>query len=274
MMLGDFGHQRASNKQAVRDELVARIRGWMGFHLRGRGTAVPAGAIATTQTCPRDAPAAGPFRAPTFWGLSRGEVRYSIDKAQTVESTGGDPRVGAALDPVAGSGDACVTTPAADQPGTATYRLPPSTGYTLLGSPTVISKLAVTGQNAQVAARLWDVAPDATQTLVARGTLRPQADGNTVWQLHPGAWTFAPGHVPKLELLGNDAPSMRPSNGTFSVRVERLELRLPVRDRPDCRVVQPKAAPVVPPGQRLASAQRRRVAARGRLRPSRASPSA
>lgn len=261
MMVGDFGHQRASNKAAVRAELVARIHGWMDFQLRGSGTAVPAGVIATTETCPREAPAGGPFVASTFDRLAQGEVRLRSDNEKTVSSTGGDPRVGAALDPVAGQGNACATTSAATQSGTATYLLPASTGYTLLGSPTVISKLSITGQNAQLAARLWDVDPKSdTQTLVARGMLRP-SDGEQVWQLHPGAWTFAKGHVPKLELLGNDAPSMRPSNGAFDVRVERLELRLPVQEKPDCRVVLPKAAPVLPPGQALAPGIRASAAA-------------
>jgi hypothetical protein len=55
-----------------------------------------------------------------------------------------------------------------------------------------------------------------------------------VFQLHPGAWRFAAGHVPKLELLGQDAPYARPSNGQFQIRVSNLQLRLPVHERPNC----------------------------------------
>jgi hypothetical protein len=144
-----------------------------------------------------------------------------------------------------------------DQAGTATYRLSAATGagYTLLGAPTIVARLRVTGSPgvAQIAGRLWDVAPGgSSQTLVARGSFRPTADGAAVWQLHPGAWRFAAGHVPKLELLGADPPFTRPSNGSFSVEVGRIELRLPVREPPDCRVVMPAAAPVVPAGQALA----------------------
>jgi hypothetical protein len=74
------------------------------------------------------------------------------------------------------------------------------------------------------------VAPDGgSQTLVARGLYRP-TEGSNVWQLHPGAWTFAPGHVARLELLGNDTPYGRPSNGAFRIEVRGLSLRLPVRD--------------------------------------------
>jgi hypothetical protein len=272
MMLGDFGHQRASNKQAERARLLELIHGWMDHYLRGHGT--PAhGVTASTQTCPRDAPSEGPFVAPTFTSLARGEVRFAASDPQTLGQGGGDPGVGAAIDPVGGGGNACATTSAADQSGTATYRLPAATGagYTLLGAPTILARLKVTGQPgvAQVAGRLWDVAPDgSSQTLVARGVYRPSG-GEEVWQLHANGWRFAAGHVAKLELLGSDAPSSRPSNGSFSVEVERLELRLPVRERPDGAVVRLPAPPLVPAGQTPApglARGRARVRLRLRLR--------
>jgi hypothetical protein len=98
------------------------------------------------------------------------------------------------------------------------------------------------------------VAPGGdTQTLVARGEYRPRGTSKTqVWQLHANGWKFKKGHVPKLELLGSSPPSSRPSNGSFQVTVKRLQLRLPTRDKPDCKVVRPAAKPVLPPKQRLA----------------------
>jgi hypothetical protein len=53
-----------------------------------------------------------------------------------------------------------------------------------------------------------------------------------VFQLHPGAWHFAAGHIPKLELLGQDSPYVRTSNGQFSISVSDLQLRLPVHEAP------------------------------------------
>jgi hypothetical protein len=98
----------------------------------------------------------------------------------------------------------------------------------------------VTGEPgvAQVAGRLWDVAPGgASQTLVARGMYRPTgAAAGELWQLHANGWRFKAGHVPKLELLGSDPPSSRPSNGAFEVAVERLQLRLPTREGPRMRL--------------------------------------
>jgi hypothetical protein len=231
LLFGDFGHQRASNKPADRRRLLDDIRAWMDHWLRRQGPRPFRGVEAWTQTCPRTAPSAGPFRARTFTRLARGAVRFSSPAPQTIASTGGDPQVAAAIDPVTGGGDACATTNTDPSPGTAVYSLPRSNGWTLLGAPTVSAKLTVSGQAAQIAARLWDVAPDgSSQTLVARGTYRPLGSGGTeAFKLHANGWRFEKGHVPKLELLGADAPYTRVSNGIFTINVTSLKLRLPTR---------------------------------------------
>ena len=71
----------------------------------------------------------------------------------------------------------------------ATYRLPAATGsgYTLMGSPTVLATIRLTGRELrELAARLLDVAPDGTETLVDRQLYRPQVGtARQVFQLHP-----------------------------------------------------------------------------------------
>jgi len=260
----DFGHQRGSNKPADRARLLAAIHAWFDHYLRDRGRTPRQGVTAMTQTCPRTAPSAGPFWAPTFAQLARGEVRWGSAAAQTILSVPGNPSVGAAIDPVAGGGNDCATTSAAAEPGTATYELPAArgAGYTLLGAPTIVASLSVAGTPgaAQIAGRLWDVGPGGdSQTLVARGLFRPTADGRYVWQLNANGWKFAAGHVPKLELLGEDPPYARPSNGSFSITVTRLELHLPVLNVPDCRVVLPIAPPALPAGYQIAPGVRAAV---------------
>ncbi|HEX8744430.1 MAG TPA: CocE/NonD family hydrolase [Thermoleophilaceae bacterium] len=257
LLFADFGHQRASNKTPERERLVEAVHAWLDHYVRREGPAPREGVTALTQTCPRDAASEGPFSAARFDELARGEVRFASGALQTVVSGSGDPAVARAVDPALGGGDACAQTAADMAPGTADYRLPPAPrgGYVLLGAPTVVARLTVDGEprDAQVAARLWDVAPDGrTQTLVARGLYRPSGRSSDVWQLHANGWRFAEGHVPRLELLGTDLFYARPSNDPFRIDVERLELRLPVRDKPDCTVVMPTAALVVPPGQELA----------------------
>lgn len=228
LYFGDFGHQRASNKPADRARLLNLIRRWMDYWLLRKGTRPFTGVTATTQTCPRSAASGGPFRARTFAKLARGVVRREWTGVQTVSATGADPQVAAAIDPVTGGGDACATTKTDRASGTAVYELPVTKEFTLVGAPAIRARLGVSGSAAQVAARLWDV-NGSSQTLVARGTYRPEGRGTERWQLHANGYRFAQGHTLKLELLGGDAPYTRFSNGAFDVTVKALELRLPRR---------------------------------------------
>ncbi|MGH2888225.1 MAG: hypothetical protein ACRDNJ_01220, partial [Solirubrobacteraceae bacterium] len=95
---------------------------------------------------------------------------------------------------------------------------------------------------------------DGTETLVSRGLWRPRSGVRRVFQLHPGAWRFAAGHTVKLELLPDDAPYGRPSNGQQPVMVWRLQLRLPSIGRPGSAggLVRAPLPKVVPRGYRLA----------------------
>jgi hypothetical protein len=272
LFLGDFGHQRAGNPPRQRTHLLAAIHRWFDRYLRGRGPRLRGGVVAYSQTCPRGSRSSPPVRAADFARLARGEVRRTFRKPRAVSSNGRDPG-GAAVDPVAGGGDACVAVPDRRVPETATYELAVRgpRAFTLVGAPTLLARLQVEGPPgaAQLAGRLWDVAPLGGRTLVARGFYRP-TDGRNIWQLHPGAWRFRPGHAVQLELLGSDAPFGRPSNSAFAVEVKRLELRLPLRQRPDCQAVLPPRPPALPRGQRLAPGVREALdAASGRGCPGR-----
>ena len=254
----DYGHQRGSNKPADFAYAGGRIQDWLDRYVRGDEGVEPfQGVEALTQTCPASASSGGPFRAPTWRELHPGEVRFQDQAPQTIVSASDDPD-SPQTDPIVAGNNPCKTTSAQDQPmGTATYRLPPvEDGYTLLGAPTVIADLDVTGPgaaNTEIAARLWDVAPDGTtQTLVARALYRPNGDGRRVFQLHPNGYEFEPEHTVKLELLGSDAPYGRKSNFPFSIEVSKLDFRLPVADDPGAGQVREPAALFVPKGATLA----------------------
>jgi dienelactone hydrolase len=227
---GDFGHQPAQNKPGDRAMLSSAIAAFFDHYLKHTGTA-PTGVTATVETCPSTLPSGGPYSASTWSALHPGHLTLVSGSPQTISSSAGNPAISAAIDPIAGQG-ACAAVPATDQgPGVATYRLAPAAGqgFTLLGAPTVTANLALTGQFAYIAARLWDVDPATnTETLVARGVYRVAGGGVQSFQLHPGAWHFAYGHIPKLELLGQDAPYLRPSNGAFQIQVSDLHLVLPL----------------------------------------------
>ena len=253
----DYGHQRGQNKADDVELLRVREDAWFDYFLKGIGPAPASGQVTTlTQTC--GAPSAGPYSAANWAKLAPGEVRYQSAPSQTVLPVAGDPTIGRAFDPIAGGG-ACATASAADQPGVATYRLlaASGSGYTLMGSPTVVAEINSVGPNSQIAARLLDVAPDGTETLVARALYRPDVNSGLaptrqVFQLHPNGWRFAPGHVAKLELLPNDVPYGRVSNGQQPVTVSNLQLRLPVLEPPNGGAISAPAPKVVPAGYTLA----------------------
>jgi hypothetical protein len=240
-LFGDIGHQRANKKAADMAAMRTRIQAFFAHYVKGTGPQPTLGVTALTQTCPVSAPSGGPYTAATWAALHPGVVRFSSQATRTILSTGGDPAVAKAFDPVYG-GLSCTTASAADEgAGVATYRLPAATGsgYTLLGSPMVTADLRVTGEFAYIAARLLDVDPATNlETLVSRSVYRidPNApNGRQTFQTSANAYHFAAGHIPQLELLGRDAPFLRPSNGVFSIAVSNLELRLPVHEVPGAR---------------------------------------
>ena len=257
----DYGHMRGQNKIPDILLLLAREEAWFDYYLKGVGPLPFQGIEVLTQTCPKTAPSAGPYVADDWAHISKGEVRLKAAAAKTILPTAGDPAIGNAFDPVAGPG-ACAQAPGDDQAGTATYRLPAATGdgYTLMGSATVQAHFKLTDPNSQVAARLLDVGPGGTETLVARALWRPKtAPGfvRQVFQLHPNAWHFAEGHTAKLELLPSDAPYGRPSDGQQNVVVKKLLLKLPVLEKPGDGVKH-TSAKMVPKGYELAPGFRKK----------------
>jgi dienelactone hydrolase len=263
MFFGDFGHMRGVNKPAENTDRTAQENAWLAYYLKGQGGVPFQGVTAYTLTCPTSAPSGGPFQAGTWAGLQHGVVRLVDAGTKTISPSGGSSSIDTTFDPIAGGG-ACATAPSDDQPGVATYRLPPAagSGYTLLGSATILATINSPDPSSEIAARLLDVDPNGTETLVARQLFRPAiGTARQVFQLHPSGHLFAPGHVAKLELLPRDAGGSalssygRPSNSQGDITVSRLDLRLPVTEGPGGaggQVVSPPALPL-PCGVQVAS---------------------
>jgi hypothetical protein len=286
LLFSDHGHARGQNKAPDGTLLNRQRHNWMDYYVKGTGSAPFLGVTALTQACggpsggatgPYDDPNTDtPFRAVTWRALAPGEVRLSGAAQQTIQPAAVD-EAEPTFDPIGGGG-ACATASGSDQTGMANYRsaAAPTGGYTLMGAPTIVADINSISPTSQIAARLFDLSPTGgDETLIARGTYRPEintgaATTRQVFQLHPGAWKVAAGHVVKLELLPNDSPYSRNSNGQGPVNISNLELRLPVLESPGAGggVVQYPAAKVVPAGYELA----RDYALDGYARPKSATP--
>lgn len=266
LFLADYGHSRSQNKAADVAAFNARLEAWFAHYLKGEGAAPTSSVEALTTTCPKSAASEGPYTAANWSSLSPGEIRLQSNAPQTIKHRSAKEeetptQSGVAFDPIVGAEkgfNVCSAVPGVDQPGLANYRLAPAPagGYTLMGSPTIIANVDSPSPNSEIAARLVDVAPEGTETLIARGLYRPNGGPQEiVFQLHPQGYHFAAGHVAKLELLPNDLPYGRFSNLQTDVTVNSLELRLPVMEQPGSLggLVQTPAPKVVPRGYTLAA---------------------
>ncbi len=255
LQFGDLGHPRGSNKFNTFAIFNAQGSSFFDYWLRGRGKPLAPGSVSVmTQTCPAPTqvpppastpPAGGPYRASSWKTLSPGAVRTASNRTQTVLSADSDAALGSQFTFLIGTQDACLTVPKTTSAGAAYYTLAAKRSFTLLGLPAVRATVAVTGTYAQLAARLWDIAPDGQQRLISRAVRRLTANqrGTINFLLSGNAYRVQAGHQVRLELLGSDfraktpfqVPMYRPSNGSFSVEVSKLTLELPVRERPTGR---------------------------------------
>jgi predicted acyl esterase len=266
LFLADYGHARSQNKAADVAAFNKRLEAWFAHYLKGENAAPSSSVEALTTTCPSSAASEGPFKATGWAGLSPGEIRFQSAGARTIEhgtkaQEETPTSTASVFDPIVGpklGKNVCSSVPAADAPRTVNYRLgaAPAGGFTLMGAPTILADVKAPSPNSEIAARLVDVSPEGTETLIARGLYRPTGGSQEmVFQLHPQGYHFAAGHVAKLELLPSDFPYGRFSNLQTNVAVSDLELRLPVMEQPGSLggLVQTPQAKVVPAGYQLAA---------------------
>lgn len=251
LQFGDVGHPRASNKERTDQDFNHQGAEFFDEHVKEDEDAnppEPGSVSAYTQTCPAPAETDGPFEASSWTAIHPATVSFGDEDPQVVTSQTNDP-FGPFIDPISSLQDPCRQGPDVESAGTAVYRdegaapAAPGEGYTMIGRPEVRATIASTppvGVQGQLDSRLWDVGPTGVQTLVSRGAYRltEGQSGSITFQLNGNGWCFAPGHTPKLELLGRDAPYLRASNGAFGVTVTDLTVDLPTDDEP-CTTAPP-----------------------------------
>src|SRR3712207_687583 len=204
---------------------------------------------ATTETAPPSSATASTSRPSVRSRASPGEEVHSSSNWSTTSSSrrsgataaaisgsgsetnrrlssaaGGPPDVAAALEGTAAGNNPCVEV--AEQPrasGTQVIERR-SSGFRLLGLPTVAARVDTDGRFGQLTARLWDVFPDGRQRIVTQGVYRLREDqrGRIVFQMLGSGYRFAEGNTVKVELLGRDPPTFRQSNPDFKVRVSEV----------------------------------------------------
>jgi|tagenome__1003787_1003787.scaffolds.fasta_scaffold20982933_5 pimeloyl-ACP methyl ester carboxylesterase len=232
LQLGDLGHGRGANKPLQEQFFNDQGAGFFDAYLKKQGTPPAAGSVNVfTQTCPNTIPAGGPFKAASWAKIHPGVFKLAGSKSKSVSSAGGDPNAAKLFDKVLG-GDPCPTTAAGKGHGTAVYTSKVKKGFTMIGLPLVKATIATKGKFGQLDARLYDVFK-GQERLITRSAYRLTTNqkGTVTFQLNGNAWKFAKGHTVELELLGQDPNAFRKSNGKFTVKVSKLSLSLPTRER-------------------------------------------
>lgn len=207
----------------------------------------PTGVIAVGTTCPASAPSGPRLQRRSWHALTGGRpITYTSPPgapAQLVTSSGGSAATAAALNPPNVVGKPfCQSIPDRAARGTASYTLagPVPAATEVLGSLRVAATLAVKGDYPELVARLWDVDPSAgTRQIVQVGVFRPnvlqaphtqasaRATTTVAFELTPTFFTLARGHDLVLQLVGSTRPWFRASNGSYRIRVTKLNASIP-----------------------------------------------
>jgi predicted acyl esterase len=235
LYLGDFEHLTALAK--VPDLLYAHVLGnnLLDRALKGRGLRPKYDVRAAVTDC--DPSRMGHIvRAPDWDALGPQRLYVELAGPQATASPLTDPR-GADADPVARSttrGRGCITTSAPVASGVAAWTAPVPYDFTLLGLPRLVLHFRSAASDLELDTRLWDLAPDGTETLITRGAYRalsPNPAGEVADQeLFGNAWRLRSGHSLRLEVTQVDAGYLRPDNFASAAVIDGARLELPGRE--------------------------------------------
>ena len=100
-----------------------------------------------------------------------------------------------------------------------------------MGLPLVGLVFSVTGTDADVMVRLWDVDPSVGQrVLITRGEYKYLGTGGisvASFALMGAAWTLPAGHILQLEVAQTDTPLFAPDKLAAAIEYDAVVLALP-----------------------------------------------
>jgi hypothetical protein len=226
---GDLGHAYADNPHALWVAASTEANSWLKEVLAGTAPSEPRTSVTTTACVPGQTVVT--FTADRLDQLSTSAWTFTSPvTALTSSATASGPEA-ASLDPIVNSG--CRTVSTQSDPGVAAWAFTPPSAGTLLGSLVVNVTAALTGTNAELAARLFDVDPTgANQTLITRTVYRLTGNpGQTFplsFELPSPAWQLQPGHQLRLELTQGDAPTWHADTLASTLQLSDLQLTVPI----------------------------------------------
>jgi pimeloyl-ACP methyl ester carboxylesterase len=243
--VADVGHSPAQNKpatwQRLNDQAFQFLQSQINGSHRQQTTVSSQATICNGEPDQPPSTPADEITATTPEGLSQGTLSITYGGGKHILTNPGgavDPN-GPRTDPIITQG-ACQTAAGSDVGGyTGTSDpLPNRTTYVGLGEVDVHVTLLPPADQAQVDARVWDVAPDGSTFLVTRGTYRidvvngfDSPDEDIRLPLFGNEWRLMPGHRIRLDLTQVDMPYLRlNSSEPSSIHYDSPKLVLPTRE--------------------------------------------
>lgn len=229
--------------ERVRKGINTRINGFLDHFLLGRRKGAQMNVAATTTICAANATEAYPadepgieYRARTWRKLAPKTRTFTWESGGMVTSAAVDHHA-ADSDPVVRDRqtDKCFTT-SQTNPGPGVLHLagePLAKEMTLLGLPVLKLDYDSSDSEYWISARLMDLAPDGSLTLVSRGVCKegpssPAGSSCADFAMFGNAWVFGQDHRVVLEVSQSDTPFLRKTNLPTSLTVNAAKVRLPI----------------------------------------------
>src|SRR3954452_25366241 len=233
--VADVGHSRAQNKPATWHRLNDAAWQWLQSNINGSHEQTTTVTSEPT-VCGDDVPAEHVVAASPE-GLANGSLTVPFPGGSLANPLGiADPN-GPSSDAIVGDvvqpGEPCHTSDGPALGGYTQYSPPLTSALTYVGLGYVKVDYSLVGTTATLDARLFDAAPDGTETLMTRGTYRidvpayDQPAGPLRLPLYGNHWRLAPGHRLRLDLTQDDSPTFRASNVPSSIQFSSAKLVLP-----------------------------------------------
>ena len=227
-----------------------RMNKFLDFYLRGKGKKPRSNVTSTTQICPSNATRKFKFdepgieyRAPSWRALTGGKPFVlgwgGGGAATTTTSTAAVDGHAQESDPVARQtqSNKCYTTSQRD-PGPGVVQVASNElrkPFTMAGLPLMKLKYETTAPDYWIAARLFDLDPDGTMTLVTRGVCRVNTAASDrscdVFALFGNSWRFEKGHRVVVELSQADQPFLRRDNVPSTITYPDIQISIPTAPR-------------------------------------------
>lgn len=234
MAFGDVGHANAKNSAYQWEHINRHGNQFLDTFMLGRGHGRPTSNVFAFQTpCPGNDADPAPIAGTDWDRMANGHLLLVSSGSRPTTSAPTNLQQGLATDPILNGG--CLTSPGPSDPLLDTsWSWPvPAGGVTQLGLPELRVSYTLAGADATVTAKLWDLAPDGTRTLVDRGVYRLSVAGGDApagvvdFDLFGNAWPWKRGHTIQLQVAQTDVAFLRPDNLPSTMTFTDPQLRHP-----------------------------------------------